>query len=123
MFKDLADVVVCDGFIWNIALKVAEGTFDFVRTILSEEIKGKLIPKLGYFLQFSVISADLYKMDQNFILYKAQILNKNVKNIRPKRKINLEFVESEKKNVNLFCNFWRNRLRQNRPDTFSFDKI
>ena len=49
MFKDLADVVVCDGFIGNIALKVAEGTFDFVRTILSEEIKGKLIPKLGYF--------------------------------------------------------------------------
>jgi len=49
MFKDLADVVVCDGFIGNIALKVAEGTFDFVRSILSEEIKGKLIPKLGYF--------------------------------------------------------------------------
>ena len=51
MFKDLADVVVCDGFIGNIALKVAEGTFDFVRTILSEEIKGKLIPKLGPWAQ------------------------------------------------------------------------
>ena len=49
MFKDLADVVVCDGFIGNIALKVAEGTFDFVRSILSEEIQGNFISKLGYF--------------------------------------------------------------------------
>ena len=49
MFKDLADVVVCDGFIGNIALKVAEGTFDFVKSILSEEIQGDLISKLGYF--------------------------------------------------------------------------
>jgi len=48
MFKDLADVVVCDGFIGNIALKVAEGTFDFVRSILSEEVQSKFISKLGY---------------------------------------------------------------------------
>tara|TARA_Y100001970_G_C14223863_1_gene854344 strand:+ start:993 stop:2030 length:1038 start_codon:yes stop_codon:yes gene_type:complete len=48
MFKDLADVVVCDGFIGNIALKVAEGTFDFVRSILREEIKDNFFSKLGY---------------------------------------------------------------------------
>ena len=48
MFRDRVDVVVCDGFIGNIALKVAEGTFDFVRSILREELKSSLLSKLGY---------------------------------------------------------------------------
>ena len=49
MFKDRVDVVVCDGFIGNIALKVAEGTFDFVRNILREEVSKSWFSKLGYF--------------------------------------------------------------------------
>ncbi len=48
MFKDRVDVVVCDGFIGNIALKVAEGTFDFVRSILREEVQSSWFSKLGY---------------------------------------------------------------------------
>ena len=48
MFRDRVDVVVCDGFVGNIALKVAEGTFDFVRSILREEVKSSLLSKLGY---------------------------------------------------------------------------
>ena len=48
MFKDRVDVVVCDGFIGNIALKVAEGTFDFVRSILREEVQRSWLSKLGY---------------------------------------------------------------------------
>ncbi len=48
MFKDIVDVVVCDGFIGNIALKVAEGTFDFVRSVLREEVDNTLLAKLGY---------------------------------------------------------------------------
>ena len=48
MFKDRVDVVVCDGFIGNIALKVAEGTFDFVHSILSEEVQRSWLSKLGY---------------------------------------------------------------------------
>ena len=48
MFRDRVDVVVCDGFIGNIALKVAEGTFDFVRSVLREEVKSSLLSKLGY---------------------------------------------------------------------------
>ena len=48
MFRDSVDVVVCDGFIGNIALKVAEGTFDFVRSVLREEVKSSLLSKLGY---------------------------------------------------------------------------
>ena len=48
MFKDIVDVVVCDGFIGNIALKVAEGTFDFVRSVLREEVDNTLLAKIGY---------------------------------------------------------------------------
>ena len=48
MFKDIVDVVVCDGFIGNIALKVAEGTFDFVRSVLREEVENTLLAKIGY---------------------------------------------------------------------------
>ena len=48
MFRDRVDVVVGDGFIGNIALKVAEGTFDFVRSVLREEVKSSLLSKLGY---------------------------------------------------------------------------
>ena len=48
MFKDIVDVVVCDGFIGNVALKVAEGTFDFVRSVLREEVENTLLAKIGY---------------------------------------------------------------------------
>lgn len=48
MFKDVVDVVVCDGFIGNIALKVAEGTFDFVRSVLKEEVETTWLAKIGY---------------------------------------------------------------------------
>ena len=48
MFKDIVDVVVCDGFIGNIALKVAEGTFDFVSSVLREEVDKNLLAKIGY---------------------------------------------------------------------------
>ena len=48
MFKDIVDVVVCDGFIGNVALKVAEGTFDFVRSVIREEVDNTLLAKIGY---------------------------------------------------------------------------
>jgi glycerol-3-phosphate acyltransferase PlsX len=48
MFRDKVNVVVCDGFVGNIALKVAEGTFDFVSSILREEVKNSLLSKFGY---------------------------------------------------------------------------
>ena len=48
MFKNIVDVVVCDGFIGNIALKVAEGTFDFVRSVIREEVDNTLLAKIGY---------------------------------------------------------------------------
>lgn len=49
MFKGFADVVVCDGFVGNVSLKVAEGTFDFIRNVLKKEISKSIWAKLGYF--------------------------------------------------------------------------
>ena len=50
MYQNEVDVVVCDGFVGNITLKVAEGTFDFVRQVLKEEIEKSWVAKLGYLL-------------------------------------------------------------------------
>ena len=50
MYQSEVDVVVCDGFVGNITLKVAEGTFDFVRQVLKEEIEKSWVAKLGYLL-------------------------------------------------------------------------
>ncbi len=48
MYYGDVDVVVCDGFVGNITLKVAEGTFDFIQNVLKEEISKSLMSKLGY---------------------------------------------------------------------------
>ncbi|MBF0238795.1 MAG: phosphate acyltransferase PlsX [SAR324 cluster bacterium] len=48
MFKGEADVVVCDGFVGNVTLKVAEGTFDLIKTFLQEEISKSFLAKISY---------------------------------------------------------------------------
>ncbi|MBI4492387.1 MAG: phosphate acyltransferase PlsX [Chloroflexi bacterium] len=43
----LADVVVCDGFVGNVALKLAEGVASMIVSILREEIKAGLLSSLA----------------------------------------------------------------------------
>ncbi len=51
LFSDHADVVVTDGFIGNVMLKLAEGAGSYFRTSLREAIEGgSLIEKLGALL-------------------------------------------------------------------------
>lgn len=45
-----ADVVVCDGFVGNVALKTSEGLAEAIGTILKSEIKKSLRAKIGYLL-------------------------------------------------------------------------
>jgi glycerol-3-phosphate acyltransferase PlsX len=45
-----ADVIVCDGFIGNVVLKVSEAVAETVGLFLQEEIEKSLIRKLGYLL-------------------------------------------------------------------------
>ncbi len=45
-----ADVVVCDGFIGNVMLKISEAVAETIGTIIRENIGDNLIRKLGYFM-------------------------------------------------------------------------
>ncbi len=45
-----ADVIVCDGFIGNVVLKVSEAVAETVGLFLKEDIEKSLIRKLGYLL-------------------------------------------------------------------------
>ena len=45
-----ADVIVCDGFIGNVVLKVSEAVAEAIGLFLREDIEKSLIGKLGYLL-------------------------------------------------------------------------
>jgi glycerol-3-phosphate acyltransferase PlsX len=47
MFSGEADVIVCDGFVGNVALKVAEGTVRVLQTRLRRELMGSLRGRIG----------------------------------------------------------------------------
>src|SRR5215471_13755092 len=44
------DVIVCDGFIGNVALKVSEGLVDMVKHLLRESLEATISGKIGYVL-------------------------------------------------------------------------
>ncbi len=50
IYSGLADVVVCDGFIGNVALKVSEGLVDMMQSMLRESLEATVTRKLGYVL-------------------------------------------------------------------------
>lgn len=50
IFSGGADVVVCDGFTGNIALKLSEGLVEMVETLLSEELQSTFSSQVGSLL-------------------------------------------------------------------------
>jgi len=50
LYTGTADVIVCDGFIGNVALKVSEGAIEVIRQMLHESLKATLKRKIGYHL-------------------------------------------------------------------------
>jgi glycerol-3-phosphate acyltransferase PlsX len=50
MFRGNVDVIVCDGFIGNIALKLSEGLVEHIGGMMKKAIKSTLRSKLGYVL-------------------------------------------------------------------------
>ena len=50
LYTGRADVIVCDGFVGNVALKVSEGLVDVVGQILKESLTANLLTKSGAFL-------------------------------------------------------------------------
>ncbi len=55
LYTGRADVIVCDGFIGNVALKVSEGLVAAIKQMLREALEANLPRKLGY-----VLSRDAY---------------------------------------------------------------
>jgi glycerol-3-phosphate acyltransferase PlsX len=50
LFAGLADVIVCDGFAGNIALKVGEGLVEALETMLREELGAEVVSQFGALL-------------------------------------------------------------------------
>ncbi len=50
IYSGIADVVVCDGFIGNVALKVSEGLVEMIKNMLQESLAATVTRKLGYVL-------------------------------------------------------------------------
>lgn len=48
IYKGEADVVVCDGFVGNIALKISEGLAEAISKMLQNEIANSIAGKIGY---------------------------------------------------------------------------
>ena len=48
VYSGEADVVVCDGFIGNVALKISEGVADTIKKLLLKEISGSWLGRLAY---------------------------------------------------------------------------
>jgi phosphate acyltransferase len=56
MYTGQADVIVCDGFTGNVALKVSEGVFEFLMKLLKQELMGSLQAKAGAVLTRSAFT-------------------------------------------------------------------
>lgn len=50
IYSGETDVIVCDGFIGNVALKVSEGLVDMIYQMLRESLKATVTRKIGYVL-------------------------------------------------------------------------
>jgi glycerol-3-phosphate acyltransferase PlsX len=58
-----ADVIVCDGFTGNVALKIAEGVAETMKKLLMKEIAGSVLGRLAYPLIAGPFSKLRRKMD------------------------------------------------------------
>jgi glycerol-3-phosphate acyltransferase PlsX len=63
IYKGTTDVVVCDGFVGNVALKTSEGLAQMLAAYLREEFKRNLITKLSAILALPVINAFKRRVD------------------------------------------------------------
>ena len=53
LFSGHVDVIVCDGFVGNVALKVSEGLSEMIRQMLRESLEATVTRKIGYALSRS----------------------------------------------------------------------
>ena len=63
IYKGSTDVVVCDGFVGNVALKTSEGLARMLATYLREEFNRSLLSKLAGIFALPVINAFKHRFD------------------------------------------------------------
>ena len=63
IFKGTTDVIVCDGFVGNVALKTAEGLAKMLRTFLTQEFKRNWFTYLCGVVATPVLSAFKHRVD------------------------------------------------------------
>lgn len=56
IFKGTVEVVVCDGFVGNVVLKLSEGLAEATGTMLKREIMGDMVAKMGYLFMRSAFN-------------------------------------------------------------------
>ncbi|MFD1710753.1 phosphate acyltransferase PlsX [Ottowia sp. GY511] len=63
IFKGTADIVVCDGFVGNVALKTTEGLATMIMQFLREEFTRNIGTKLAAMIAYPVLSALKKRLD------------------------------------------------------------
>jgi len=63
IFKGTADIVVCDGFVGNVALKTIEGLATMIGGFMKEEFSRNLLTKAAALVAYPVLSALKRRMD------------------------------------------------------------
>ena len=63
IYKGVADVVVCDGFVGNVALKTSEGLAQMLATFLREEFSRSLLTRLAALLAMPALNAFKRRVD------------------------------------------------------------
>jgi glycerol-3-phosphate acyltransferase PlsX len=67
IFSGQTDVIVCDGFVGNVALKVSEGLVDMIGQMLKESLKATVTRQIGYLLSRSAFSDFRKRVDYSEI--------------------------------------------------------
>ena len=63
VFSGSVDVVVCDGFIGNVALKISEGVAQHIAAVLKKSLKSTIASQVGYVLSRSAYQDFRRKID------------------------------------------------------------
>lgn len=63
IYKGTADVVVCDGFVGNVALKTSEGLAQMIRVFLREEFSRNLLTRCAGLIALPVLNAFRARVD------------------------------------------------------------
>jgi glycerol-3-phosphate acyltransferase PlsX len=63
IFSGQADVIVCDGFVGNVALKTSEGVGRFVRDVLRESLKRTVTAQVGALLSRRAFNEFRHRLD------------------------------------------------------------